>query len=90
MLVIEGMSDLEMAEAMACREGLSITADFALRVCHNLDWLSSNCLNVIGSLKGNSMGTYGHIVREKSARKAGFALVGIIRERREPMGMLID
>ncbi|OEL29256.1 hypothetical protein BAE44_0009723, partial [Dichanthelium oligosanthes] len=72
-LVIEGVFNPETAEAMACREGLSLASDLMLQKIR----VASDSANVIRSLHRTRMGHYvlghyGHIVKEIRARKANF------------------
>jgi hypothetical protein len=66
--VVEGFTDPEVLEAMACREGLSLAADLLLARFR----VASDCLNVIKNLEGEGWGAYGHIVKEIKARMGDF------------------
>ena len=59
-LVTEGVSSPEMAEAMAYREGLALAKDLALQKVR----IATGCGNVVRSIQGPGMGPYGHITRE--------------------------
>jgi len=78
-LVLAGVSDPEMAEAIACREGLALAADLMIQRFK----VTSDCLNVIRNLRGPAMGSYGHIVREIKARASDFEEVVFAHEGRE-------
>ncbi|TVU18740.1 hypothetical protein EJB05_34852, partial [Eragrostis curvula] len=65
-LVMEGITDAETAEALACREGLNLASDLLAQ----------------RNLQGKGMGPYGPIVRELSARRGSFALVDVTHENR--------
>ncbi|CAN6318053.1 unnamed protein product [Urochloa humidicola] len=78
-LVVEGISDPEMAEAMACREGMALASDLVLQKFK----LATDCLNIIRNLHGTAMGAYGHVVREIKARAADFNDVNFVHEGRE-------
>ena len=47
-VVIDGLTDAETTEAIACREGLALAFDLSLRSL----WLASNNVNVIRSVGG--------------------------------------
>ena len=55
-LVMEGITDPEMAEAMACREGMALASDLVLQKFK----LASDCLNVVRNLRNRngSLWTY--------------------------------
>ncbi|TVU21706.1 hypothetical protein EJB05_31359, partial [Eragrostis curvula] len=76
-VVIEGISDPEMAQAMACRERVLLSRKFKL---------ATDCANVVRSLQGHGMGPYGHIIREIKARKASFVTADIVYECRGSNG----
>lgn len=59
-LVIHGLSDAEIVEAIACREGLALASD--LMVQHFR--LASDNVNVIRGIKEGEMTAHGHIIRE--------------------------
>jgi hypothetical protein len=67
-VVMEGVTDPETLEALACREGLSVAADLLVQ---NLR-VASDCRNAVQSIRGDGMGSYGHIVREIKARAVLF------------------
>jgi len=81
-LVMEGISDSEMAEAMACREGMALASDLVLQKLR----LATDCLNVVRNLQGSAIGAYGHVVREIKARAADFNEVSFVHEGREANG----
>ena len=78
-LVMEGITDPEMAEAMACREGMVLTSDLVLQKFK----LASDCRNVVRNLQGTAMGAYGHIIREIKARAEDFTEVRFTHEGRD-------
>jgi hypothetical protein len=69
-IVLQGITDPEILEAMACREGFTL-ADLLLQRFI----LASDCSNAVSSINGEGMGPYGHIVKEIKARAAGFQQV---------------
>lgn len=77
-VVVQGISDPEMVEAMACREGMSLAEDLYLQRFK----LATDCANVAKSLEGAGMGPYGHIVREIRARTSAFGEVQFGHEGR--------
>jgi ribonuclease HI len=77
-VVMDGMSDPETLEAMACREGLTLGEDLLLRRVK----LATDCLNVVNMINGEGRGSYGHIVQEIKARKTTFGKVDIVHEQR--------
>ncbi|TVU09678.1 hypothetical protein EJB05_43168, partial [Eragrostis curvula] len=81
-LVMEGISDPKMVEAMACWEGLALANDLMFQKFK----LTTDCLNVVRSLQRTTMETYGNIVREIKARTANLAEVSFVHERREANG----
>jgi ribonuclease HI len=66
--VLEGISDPETMEALACRERLSLAMDL------NIQRFSLACdsKNVIRSLTGTGMGAHGLVVCEIKARASVF------------------
>jgi ribonuclease HI len=74
--VLEGITDPETMEALACREGLSLALDL------NMQRFSLACdsMNVIRSLTGTGMGAYGHVVRECKARASVFSHSEFVHE----------
>ena len=77
-VVMEGLSDTETMEAMACREGLALASDLLLQ---NFK-MASDCRNVVRSIKESGMGRYGHVVKEISARMESFASAELVHEGR--------
>jgi len=67
-LVMEDITDPEMAEAMACREGMALASDLVLQKFK----LASDCLNMVQNLQGTAMGVYGHIIHEIKVRAEDF------------------
>jgi hypothetical protein len=57
-VVVQGITEPETLEAMACRESLSVASDHLLLKIR----VASNCLNYIRSIGGDERGAYGHIV----------------------------
>ncbi|TVU04461.1 hypothetical protein EJB05_47571, partial [Eragrostis curvula] len=69
-VIVEGVLDPEIAEAMACREGFALASDLAVQKIR----LATDCVNVVRSVPGTGMGPYGHIVQEISAIRQSFAV----------------
>ena len=79
---MEGITDPEMAEAMACHEGMVLTSDLVLQKFK----LALDCRNVVRNLQGTAMGAYGHIICEIKARAEDFTEVRFTHEGRESNG----
>jgi hypothetical protein len=62
-VVVQGISDPKVLEALACREGLDLASDLLLTKFR----VASDCLNMIKSLESEGWGSYGHIVQEIKA-----------------------
>ena len=77
-VVLHGITNPEMLEAMACREGMSLAADLYFQSFR----LATDCINVVRSLEGEGMGSYGQIVREIKARTADSREVQFAHEGR--------
>lgn len=77
-VVTWGISDPEIAKAIACREGLALASDLLLKKFR----VASDCQNVIRSLEEGGMGVYGHVVQEIRARAASFVSVDFVHESR--------
>ena len=77
-VVLDGVTDPETLESLACREGMSLAADLVLQNFR----LASDCSNAIRSLVGEGMGPYGHIVKEIKAREKSFRFVDFVHEPR--------
>ena len=67
-LVIDGLNDPEIVEALACREALNLAADLGLANLH----IASDCKEVFDDLRGDSLGRFGPIIREIAGRATGF------------------
>ena len=78
-VVLQGINDPEMLEAIACREGMAVAADLLL---HRLK-VATDCINVVRSLEGEGLGAYRHIVREIKARAGDFREVQFAHEGRQ-------
>ena len=57
MIVLDGVSSPETAEAMACREGCALASDLGLQKIR----IATDCANVVTAIHGPGMGPYGHI-----------------------------
>ena len=78
-VVLDGITEPEIAEAMACREGLALEADLMLTSVR----LASDCANAIRNLEGRNMGPHGQIVKEIQTRAHDFLLVDFVHENRK-------
>jgi ribonuclease HI len=77
-VVLEGITDVETAEAIACREGLALASDLTLQSIR----LASDSANVIRSLEETGMGPYGQVVKEVKARARDLNFVDFAHENR--------
>jgi ribonuclease HI len=77
-VVMEGVTDPETLEALACREGLPLAADLLVQNFR----VASDSRNAVRSIRGDGMGSYGHIVHEIKARAATFQRVDFVFEKR--------
>ena len=58
-LVIQGITDPESMEAIACREGLALASDLTFRKVR----IASDNISVVKSIRGDEdKGIYGHVV----------------------------
>ena len=81
-LVVEGITSPEVAEAMACREGLALASDLDLQKIR----IATDCVNVVKNIYGQGMGLYGHIVMEIKAGAARFVDAQFVHESRSSNG----
>jgi ribonuclease HI len=81
-LVIDGISSPEVAEAIACREGLALARDLGMQKLT----IASDCVNVVRSIQGPGMDEYGHIVKEIKQEMTNFEDVLFVHENSVPMG----
>jgi len=81
-IVMEGVSDLETVETLACREGLALVSDLMLRKVR----IANDCATIVKNMRGLGMSPYGHIIREIKAGMASFALVEVVYESRNSKG----
>ena len=78
-MVLEGITNTETAEALACREGLALASDLLIQKLT----LASYCTVVIKNLKGGAaMGVYGPVIREIRTGKEAFESVEFVHENR--------
>jgi ribonuclease HI len=81
-VILQGVSDHESLEAMACREGLALAADLLLQRIR----VASDCLNVICSIEGEGKGSYGQVVQDLWAMRNDFQVVQFVHEGRRSNG----
>ena len=82
-VTVDGITNLEVLEAMDCAEALRLASDLNEANIH----ISSDCSNVIKKIQGkNSHGAYCMITKEIAARKEEFQEVVFRHERREANG----
>jgi ribonuclease HI len=78
-LVLRGISDPEVMESIACREGMSLALDIQVANFR----LASDNQNVVKNIRQGSRGVYGQIVQEINARRSAFASVEFVHEKRD-------
>ena len=81
-IVMEGVLDLETAEALACREGLALASDLMLQKVR----IATDCANIVKNVCGPAMSPCGHTIREINVGTASFALVEVVYESRNSNG----
>jgi hypothetical protein len=69
-LVVEGCTEPEVMEVIACQEGLALASDLALRGIK----VDSDNNNVVRNIFGVGMGPYGQIVHEIRSSSRAFEL----------------
>jgi hypothetical protein len=75
---LPGVSDPEILEAMAVREGVNLAQDLNLpRIM-----LATDCLSVVKVLKKVNLGSYSHIIQEIKANAANLEDVSFVHEHR--------
>jgi ribonuclease HI len=79
---INGISHPATLEAMACSEALSLAEDLGVTMIH----VSFDCLEVINSLKGESLCSYTSILTEFGIRSSRFNSVRFYHESRDLNG----
>jgi ribonuclease HI len=67
-VTMEGITDSETMEILACREGLALANDLSLRRVQ----MASDCINAVRSFSGPTLGIYGHIIKEIMAVATSF------------------
>jgi len=77
-LVMAGVSSPEVAEVIACREGLALAQDLGAQKIR----VASDCANAVRSIQGPGMGEHGHIVKEIRREMTNFTKVQFIHEGR--------
>ena len=77
-LVLKGIKEPEIVEAIACREGLALAQDIQVTRVR----LACNNANVISSINQGSNGVYGQIVMEIQEESKSLESVEFIHERR--------
>lgn len=77
-LVLDGISDPVIVEAIACREGLASASDIVLQNFR----LSCDNISVVRGINGGSMGLYGQVVKEIKERPRDFRITEFVHETR--------
>jgi ribonuclease HI len=78
-VVLDGITEVEIAEVMACREGLALGNDLMLTSVR----LASDCATVVRRMEGRNMNPYGQIVKEIQTKTHDFVLVDFVHENRK-------
>ena len=77
-VVLEGITEPEIAVVIAYREGLALASDLMLTSF----LLASDCANTIRSMAGTGMGPYGQVVKEIKEEARDFVFVDFVHENR--------
>jgi ribonuclease HI len=77
-VVVEGINDPAILEAMACREALALALDLDLTHVR----VASDCAEVINSLEGNYMGSFSSVISEIKSRSLHFNAISFVHEGR--------
>ena len=77
-VAMEGVLDLETAEALTCREGLALANDLMVQKVQ----IATDCADVVKNMCGRGMSPHGHIIREIKAEMASFTLMDVVYESR--------
>lgn len=75
-MMMLGITEPEIMEAMALREGMAVANDLSLRRVH----MASDCANAVRSMAGAMMAAYDQIVKELKEDAAAFQLMEIVHE----------
>lgn len=78
-LVIHGLTEPDILEAAACREGLSLADDLNLQRVH----IACDSKSVVDGISKLNKGPYSSIIREVEQRRTMFDQVLIRHEKRE-------
>jgi hypothetical protein len=73
---LEGCTDAEIAEVVACHEGLALASGLGLQTFR----VASDYINAVQSIHGQGFGTHGPIIHEIKSRKDGFTRVEFVHE----------
>jgi hypothetical protein len=77
-LVVEGISDPEMMEAIASREGGALATDLFLQKVK----MASDYNNVVKSFREEALGPYYHVIRDLRAMQGDFQHFELVHENR--------
>ena len=77
-LVLNGITDPETAEVLACHEGFVLAADLMISRVR----IASYCAGAVRSLEGLEMSRYGHVIREIKTAMASFEEAEVVYEGR--------
>jgi hypothetical protein len=77
-VLLHGMSDPEVLEALAVREGTNLALDLSLQRIR----VASDCLSVVNAMKEQNRGRYSHILHEIMAASVAFTDFSLVYESR--------
>jgi ribonuclease HI len=77
-VLITGISDPEVLEAIAVREGQNLALDIAAQKIK----VASDCLSVVKAWREKNLGRYSHILHEISSSSVAFSEFSLVHESR--------
>lgn len=77
-LVVPGVTEPSILEALACREGLALATDLYLPRVH----VASDCQSVVNDIAAGQGGKYEVIIKKIIDRKSSFNLYNFVHEKR--------
>jgi ribonuclease HI len=77
-VVLNGKTEPETLEALACREAVALAYDIGARRVH----VASDCLSVVRSIKEGTLGVYAQVISEIKVAMETFDMLSFVHERR--------
>jgi ribonuclease HI len=77
-IVVQGITDPAVMEALACREAMSLAKDLHLQRIH----IASDCLEVVSSMGQPNLGRFSTILQEIETSRRDFSAVNFVHEHR--------